>query len=103
MPIAPARAFPEYASFKIDRASALAPEPVAEAPLSGINAARLRAYPLITYSSSPDDSRSSRWIDGKATFTIVTSSKIMPCPMHIASKITHSCSFVLWSGGQAIT
>ena len=31
---------------------------------------------------------SSAWIDGSATFTIVVSSRIMPCPKHIATSVS---------------
>jgi hypothetical protein len=30
---------------------------------------------------------SSRWMDGSATFTMVLSSRIIPCPMHIATSV----------------
>jgi len=52
----------------------------------------------MTHSSSLDDACSSRWIDGRAMFTIVTSSKIMPCAMHIASRVSRLCHVEFFPG-----
>jgi len=43
-----------------NREEALAPKRSPRLPLSGIRAARLREYALMTHSSSPDDSCNSR-------------------------------------------
>src|SRR5437764_7636019 len=41
----------------------------------------------MTHSSPPGERSSSRWMDGRATFTMVTSSRIMAWARHIATSV----------------
>ena len=57
-------------------------------PPTMMSEARARTYALTTQIRLPGSTSSSRWIDGRATFTIVLSSRIMPCATHIATSVT---------------
>ncbi len=41
----------------------------------------------MTHSSRPAVMCSSRWMDGNAVLTMVTSSNVMPCAMHMATRV----------------
>jgi hypothetical protein len=57
-------------------------------PPTMMSDARARTYALTTQIRLPGSTSSSRWIDGRATFTIVLSSRIMPWATHIATSVT---------------
>jgi len=57
-------------------------------PPTMISEASASTYALTIQIRLPGSTSSSRWIDGRATFTIVLSSRIMPWATHIATSVT---------------
>lgn len=53
-----------------------------------ISDASASTYALTAHSRLPGETPSPVWIAGSATFTIVLSSRIMPCPMHMAMSVS---------------
>src|SRR4051794_35932103 len=58
-------------------------------PAVSSNAARVRAYASTTHCRSENDALSDVWMSGRATFTMVMSSRSMKVPSETATNVIH--------------
>jgi hypothetical protein len=72
-------------------------------PPSRINAADVSTYASIVHCRVSGVVCSSRWSDGRATFTIVLSSMDMNCAKHIATNVHRSRFARRWAALRPVT
>ena len=85
-----------------DEEEPLAAVPVAERPAENDERRQRENVRIDRPLEIPGLTRSPRWMAGRATFTIVLSSRIIPCPMHIATSVRRSWRAPSWLAGVLI-